>query len=587
MCTTQHNKYANLDTMKDQALYLEADEDITSAIDKLRHATSESVHIVVPKRSGLLQSIINLKLLKKAAEASGKSLVLVTTDKVATDLAARTGLAVAPSVGAKAMVLEAAPPPKIDLDDEIITAADPIAPLTKPTEAVDGPKSLRALKFRRREVPDDEPVANPPVPEPTNPLESNTTPEPEDEGTKAVPTTRKPTIKVPSYGKLKRRIFWVSLAALAIVTYVGYMYFFATAKVTLFANATKTSIDAAFTVDPKTTTTQADKAILAGQSISANRDLSGSFTPTGKKDVGTKATGTITISNCLDSSDHMFVEGTRFQSPDGKIFRSTAEVTVPGGSGSFFGCTTPGTVTVAVIADQNGDGYNQAPATYTLPGLPMSQQTGQNSISAKGGQMAGGTSKTVTVVTQADVDAALAAAIEKDKDNVTKALDGATPADYFVLSASRKTTTGDVVPSPTVDAEGTSATITFKAVYSGLAVKKTEYESLVRELENKQVGSANQIYDDGLKSAQLTADTADASGKQVFHVTTDAYSGAKIDAAKLAEELAGKRYGDAVSLAARQPSVAHAEITLKPVWSTSIPRRTDKITVEIKVAAGD
>ena len=580
--------------MKDQALYLEADEDITSAIDKLRHATSESVHIVVPKRSSLLQSIINLKLLKKAAEAGSKSLVLVTNDKIATDLAARTGLAVATSVGAKAVVLESAPPPKIDLEDEVITAADPVGPVEAAAAVADDvaqpqSKVTKALKFRRREVPEDE-QPTPDATPVTQPLKTGDNADDSadadaSDATPAGPVRR--AVKVPSYGKLKRRLLWVVLAVGAVGSYFGYMYMFSTAQVTLYANATKTSIDAAFTVDPKSTTTQSDKAILAGQSLSASRDLNTTFTPTGKKDIGTKATGTITISNCMDAANHTYVEGTRFQSPDGKIFRSTAEVIVPGGQGNFFGCTTPGTATVAVIADQNGDSYNQAPATYTMPGLPLNQQTGQNSISSKGSQMSGGTSKTITVVTQADVDAAVAAAVEKDKDNISKALEGVTPAEFLILAASRKTTTNDVVPSPAVDGEGPSGTITFKAVYSALAVKKGEYESLIRDLENKQVGAANQIYDDGLKSAQLTADSADAQGKQVFHLTTDAYSGAKIDTTKLAEELAGKRFGDAVTLAARQPSVAHVEITLKPVWATSIPGRTNKITIEIKVASGD
>jgi hypothetical protein len=86
--------------MKDNALYLEVDEDITSAIDKLTKSSGTPVQIVVPKRSTMLQSIINLKLLKKAAEQGGKELVLVTNDRIASDLAGRVGLAVAPSLGA-------------------------------------------------------------------------------------------------------------------------------------------------------------------------------------------------------------------------------------------------------------------------------------------------------------------------------------------------------------------------------------------------------------------------------------------------------------------------------------------------------
>ena len=94
--------------MEPHTLYLEADEDITSAIDKLKQVPNGPVQIVVPKRSTLLQSVINLKLLKKAAEDSHHELVLVTGDKVASDLAGRLGLAVAASVGAKAVVAKAA-----------------------------------------------------------------------------------------------------------------------------------------------------------------------------------------------------------------------------------------------------------------------------------------------------------------------------------------------------------------------------------------------------------------------------------------------------------------------------------------------
>src|SRR5215469_4965346 len=118
--------------MKDNALYLEADEDITSAIDKLTKSPAQKVQIVVPKRSTMLQSIINLKLMKKAAEGAGKELVLVTNDKIATDLAGRVGLAVAPSVGANAVVQTAEMPEDLKSNEEIIEASDPEPPVAPP-----------------------------------------------------------------------------------------------------------------------------------------------------------------------------------------------------------------------------------------------------------------------------------------------------------------------------------------------------------------------------------------------------------------------------------------------------------------------
>src|SRR5688572_26508230 len=91
-----------------EVLYLEADEEITSAIDKLLALDAKEVSIVVPKRSTLLQSVVNLKLLKKSAADSKKSLILVTNDRTATHLAGRVGLPVAATLGAAASVPQAA-----------------------------------------------------------------------------------------------------------------------------------------------------------------------------------------------------------------------------------------------------------------------------------------------------------------------------------------------------------------------------------------------------------------------------------------------------------------------------------------------
>ena len=118
--------------MKDNALYLEVDEDITSAIDKLKSAPEGPVQIVVPKRSTLLQSIINLKLLKKAADSSNRELVLVTTDRIAGELAARVGLSVAPAVGAKTVVPDAKQPEAPGTNEEVIEASDPEPPAPIP-----------------------------------------------------------------------------------------------------------------------------------------------------------------------------------------------------------------------------------------------------------------------------------------------------------------------------------------------------------------------------------------------------------------------------------------------------------------------
>jgi hypothetical protein len=139
--------------------------------------------------------------------------------------------------------------------------------------------------------------------------------------------------------------------------------------------------------------------------------------------------------------------------------------------------------------------------------------------------------------------------------------------------------------SPAIDAEGDTGTLTVKVTYTVLAVKKTDYESVLQAQEQKQVGDNNQIYEDGLNTAQVTSNGKDAEGRPSFHLTTDAYSGAKIDKAALAQKIKGQRFGDASSAATGLPGVTRADITIWPGWVSKLPSRPDKISITIEVAA--
>jgi len=61
-------------------IYVDVDDEITAIIDKVKSAPDKIVALVLPKRATVLQSIVNMKLLKKSATASKKSLVLITSE---------------------------------------------------------------------------------------------------------------------------------------------------------------------------------------------------------------------------------------------------------------------------------------------------------------------------------------------------------------------------------------------------------------------------------------------------------------------------------------------------------------------------
>lgn len=86
-----------------------------------------------------------------------------------------------------------------------------------------------------------------------------------------------------------------------------------------------------------------------------------------KKKVQSKASGEIVIYNNYSENTQKLVKSTRFEAPNGIIFRITDSVVVPGKSGN-----TPGSVIAKVTADSFGENYNIKPSKFTVPGFKNS-----------------------------------------------------------------------------------------------------------------------------------------------------------------------------------------------------------------------
>jgi len=87
-------------------IYIEIDEELTSLIDRIKNSHETNIRIVIPKRASILQSVVNLKLLKNQAEKIGKEISLITTDKTGRNLASQVGLTVYQSLDTDVRNLE-------------------------------------------------------------------------------------------------------------------------------------------------------------------------------------------------------------------------------------------------------------------------------------------------------------------------------------------------------------------------------------------------------------------------------------------------------------------------------------------------
>ncbi|PLS80971.1 hypothetical protein CYG49_03505, partial [Candidatus Saccharibacteria bacterium] len=116
--------------MKKDVIYIDIEDDITSIIERVKGASAKIVALVPPKRIGVLQSAVNLKLLQKAAAGVGKRVVLITSDQSLAALAAGVKIPVAKNLQSRP---EIAPIAALSIDDsDIINGEElPIGDLAK------------------------------------------------------------------------------------------------------------------------------------------------------------------------------------------------------------------------------------------------------------------------------------------------------------------------------------------------------------------------------------------------------------------------------------------------------------------------
>lgn len=530
------------DNKSPKVLYLDADTEITEAIEKLKKAKEKEVRIVVPSRSGLLQSSVNIKLLKKASKDSDKALILVTNDKITKNLAGSVGIAVASSVKALPHVPDVEKstdkiPEKLQIDEKD----------TADEETDEGFKSQQIdLSEDGKGLEDEE----------------------------KPPDKSKKDKKVPDYTKLNKRI-WFSVAGVAAVVIIVLLYIFVpTAKVIVLTNAKKTSLNFNFILDSSTSSSTIGSQVLAAQKLEATKDVSFDISATGKKEVGNKATGTLSVRNCDDVSSHALAAGTAVTG-GGKSFTVAQAATIPAGSagGGVVNCSSA--VDVQITATAPGESFNVGPTTFAL--------SGYSSLYKATGQTSGGTTKTITVLSSEDVAAAKKQASEASSSGKEE-LSKKAGSESMLFDSTIQSDFTEFKTSVEQDKEADKVNVTAKIKYTGFAAKKNDVNQLFDQQIRSDLQGNKEIYQNGSEDGKYSVIKQLTPEKVQLNVKTSAYYGEPIDKKAIAKSVAGKpnkEVSDIVKKAGDQ--ITGAQVENWPSLLPNMPLLSGRINVEIRV----
>jgi hypothetical protein len=120
--------------MEKDIIYIDTEDDITSIIGKIKASKDKIIALVPPKRTGVLQSAINLRLLQQAAKGDAKRLVLITGDQALMSLASLAKIPVAKNLQSKPELAEINAIEVDDGDDIIDGSEIPVGELIKITD---------------------------------------------------------------------------------------------------------------------------------------------------------------------------------------------------------------------------------------------------------------------------------------------------------------------------------------------------------------------------------------------------------------------------------------------------------------------
>lgn len=389
--------------------------------------------------------------------------------------------------------------------------------------------------------------------------------------------------ETPQSGSHGRKIFYRILfgfVVLSVVAALGVLLviFVPRADVTVLVKELSMSIDAEILARMDQKNVDVEGKIIPLRLIEVEKDITQSFPGTGQSSVSDKrARGMVTISNAFSGSPQSLVATTRFESPEGKIFRLVKGIVIPGMKEEN-GQVVPGTVEAEVVADKSGEEYNIAPASFTVPGLKGSPKYEKiSALSTKAFIGGGDGSGAVASVSADDVIRAkeafekklpelLRAELEKDLQPGEKLLEDAVLSQILSSGA-----------FPGVGAVASSFDFRSRVSVRALVFSESDMRAVSAALAGDGATPENITVEYTVPRPDFTAKSMEVKAR----ISLLKSQGLDIDGVK--KSILGKSVGDVQNIFADYPDIQKIEVVFWPKFMTSrIPSRASQVKVHVE-----
>lgn len=347
----------------------------------------------------------------------------------------------------------------------------------------------------------------------------------------------------------------------------------------------KTNADITIVIDPKTedktvsvtfspnSSTNIVGSVLKAEIIPIDEIGSTTIDTKGKKDVGTKAKGAVTIFN-NDSDSVNLAEGSTLTSSNGQKFTTDSSISIASASGDIFAGTKPGTKNVNVTAADIGTDYN-------LPSDTKFTVGNSKTVAAKNDNaFTGGTKKNITVVSKDDL-AKLEQALPGELSNKAKSdISSKIKSGQTILPDFIDTDLSNEKFDKKLDDEAKQVSLNATVSFNYLSFNNTDMADFASKLFNNSKFS--------VEKSNLETSAKNIKILKNKDVTTDLNIKAKlfpkIDTNALINQLAGQDVQKAKNMLSNLENVQNVTIKISPnlpFVSSNLPKTSSNIKINI------
>ena len=551
--------------MNKDVIYIEADDDITDIISKIENA-KERIVALVPSKSGVLKSIVNIKLMAKSAIAAGKTIVLVTVDPAIIKFAAMVKIPVtkdlktAPKIPNLDELADATPVAKevvVEKMDQI--SAEEVEP--EPKEDEGSEESIEEKNSPKEEVPSSS--------------------KKEKKEKKEKKPSNNPIIKWIVANKLWVIIGSSALVVIALVL-VWALVLAPAVTITVSVKTTSNNFSEAIKFTTNLEEEDSQEGLFYLEEHKIESESKAEFNATGTKNVGDKATGSLVLYAYFKDKGSINIPAATNFTFNNMAYAVNDAATLSW-DGKFNACENDYTelgdsclksVTLKATATESGEKYNVGASkegwTSSIASIKAYAKT----------DFTGGTDKTITVVSQSDIDKAKEG-LRNDSESENKAaLIEELSEDQLAIESSFKQVVSDPVSSIALDSEvknNEPVTLTSTTTATIFVIDLTKVKEYISE--KAKVSEKNRIYALG---SPFVENFFEAETGWTGKLKTAYTVGPNMTEASILEDVKGVLVGEVKSIL-KNNGAHDVKVDRSFPWVNSVPSDPNKITINLEM----